>query len=75
MLVQVAESLGSQARFVRVNVAVEDELAGAYAIRVTPTLLMFLDGREVGRVEGPRPNRSSLRTLVTAPFTGHVVSA
>ncbi len=39
----------------RVNVAVEPEIADRYDIQGTPTLIMFLDGKEVGRVEGPSP--------------------
>jgi thiol-disulfide isomerase/thioredoxin len=52
----------------RVNVAVEHELAASYDIGGTPTLLMFRDGREVGRAEGPPPTAAGLLMAVTEPF-------
>jgi thioredoxin 1 len=45
----VATLLAGREAIVRVNVAIEHELADRYAIEVTPTMLMFLDGREAGR--------------------------
>jgi thioredoxin 1 len=68
ILQRVAETVKTKEKIYRVNIAVEQELAASYAISGTPTLLMFLDGREVGRVEGPRPKESSLLAAVTAPF-------
>jgi thioredoxin 1 len=65
---RVAERLQPRQKIVRVNIAVEPELATAYAIGGTPTLVMFLNGREVARAEGPRPNEASLLELVTRPF-------
>ena len=50
------------------NVAVEQELAGSYQIQGTPTLVMFLNQNEVGRVEGPSPTVSSVLAAVTQPF-------
>jgi thioredoxin-like negative regulator of GroEL len=70
VLQQVAQSLVFQEQMMRVNVAVEAELAEDYGIRVTPTLVMFLDGREIGRSEGPAPHASSLTAIVTRPFAG-----
>jgi thioredoxin 1 len=70
VLGQVATSLAARERTLRVNVALDAQLASDYRIRVTPTLLMFLGGREVGRLEGPRPNAASLRASVTRPFVG-----
>lgn len=52
----------------RVNVAIERELARTYAIEGTPTLIMFLDGNEVGRAEGPAPTVDSVLAVVTRPF-------
>jgi thiol-disulfide isomerase/thioredoxin len=65
---QVAEDLKSRETFFRVNVGMERELADRYGITGTPTLLMFSDSREVGRVVGPRPDASSLELAVTQPF-------
>jgi len=68
VLEQVAEMLKLQERIFRVNIAVEQELAGSYQIQGTPTLVMFLNQNEVGRVEGPSPTVSSVLTAVTQPF-------
>jgi thioredoxin 1 len=67
-LQEVAERVKSTEKICRVNVAVEHELAGRYKIQGTPTLVMFLNGSEVGRVEGPHPSVSSVMTAVTQPF-------
>ena len=68
VLQQVAEMVAATEKLFRVNIAVEQGLAEQYGIRGTPTLLMFLDGREVGRVEGPSPTAADLLRAVTAPF-------
>ncbi len=68
VLEQVAEMVGAQEKIFRVNIAVEQELAGSYQIQGTPTLIMFLNQNEVGRVEGPSPTVSSVLTAVTQPF-------
>ncbi len=68
VLLQVADALAHRVRVMRVNVAVDAEVAAAYGIRVTPTLVAILDGGEIARVEGPRPVFSSLLTSVTRPF-------
>ena len=68
VLQQVAEMVESKEKIFRVNIAVEQELADSYQIRGTPTFIMFLNGTEVGRVEGPPPTVSSVLTAVTQPF-------
>ena len=68
VLEQVAEMVKSEEKIFRVNIAVEQELAGSYQIQGTPTLVMFLNQNEVGRVEGPSPTVSSVLTAVTQPF-------
>jgi thioredoxin 1 len=68
VLEQVAEMVKPRERIFRVNIAVEQELADSYRIQGTPTLVMFLNQSEVGRVEGPSPTVSSLLTAVTQPF-------
>ena len=65
---KVAETVKSKEKIFRVNTAVEEELSDSYEILGTPTLIMFLDGKEVGRVEGPHPTVSSVMTAVTQPF-------
>jgi thioredoxin 1 len=68
ILQRVAEAVEAKEKIFRVNVAVEQELAASFAIGGTPTLVMFLNGTEVARVEGPPPTESRLRAAVTAPF-------
>ncbi len=68
VLQQVAETLGSREPIFRVNVAVEVDLASAYEIEGTPTLVMFSDGQEVGRSEGLDPEAATVLEAVTAPF-------
>jgi len=68
VLEQVAQMVKLQERIFRVNIAVEPQLAGSYQIQGTPTLIMFLNQNEVGRVEGPSPTVSSVLAAVTQPF-------
>lgn len=68
VLQQVAETLRSREPIFRVNVAVEVDLASTYEIEGTPTLIMFSEGREVGRSEGPDPDAATVLEAVTAPF-------
>lgn len=68
VLQQVAEQVKSKEKIFRVNIAVEQELADSYAIQGTPTLIMFLNGGEVGRDEGPHPTVSTVLTAITRPF-------
>jgi thioredoxin 1 len=68
ILQRVAARVGSQERIFRVNIAVEESLAESYGINGTPTLIMFLNGREVRRVDGPHPDFESVLAAVTQPF-------
>jgi thioredoxin 1 len=68
VLEQVAEMVKAEEKIFRVNIAVEQELAGSYQIQGTPTLVMFLNQNEVGRVEGPSPTVSGVLAAVTQPF-------
>ena len=68
ILQQVAEMLKSKEEIFRVNTAVEQELADSYQVQGTPTLIMFLQGREVGRFEGPPPTVKNVLAAVTQPF-------
>jgi thioredoxin 1 len=65
---QVAEKVRTKEQVFRVNIPVDQELAETYQIHGTPTLVMFLNGTEVGRVEGPHPTASSVETAMTLPF-------
>jgi thioredoxin 1 len=68
MLHEVAEMLDSKEQIFRVNIDSEEELSASFDIQGTPTFIMFLDGSEVGRVEGIQPTLSSVMAAVTEPF-------
>jgi thioredoxin 1 len=68
ILQDVASRVASSETVYRVNVALDEELARSYGIEGTPTLIMFSNGREVGRVEGPKPIVSTLLAAMTRPF-------
>ncbi len=68
VLQKVAEMVQSNEKIFRVNVGVDQDLADRYAIEGTPTLIMFHNGSEVGRVEGPQPTIESVMSAVTQPF-------
>jgi thioredoxin 1 len=68
VLQEAEETLKTREKIFRVNVAIEQELADSYQIQGTPTLIMFLNGTEVGRDDGPHPNLSSVLSAVTRPF-------
>jgi thioredoxin-like negative regulator of GroEL len=68
VLERVADMVKPKESFFRVNIAVEQGLADSCQIQGTPTLIMFLDGNEVARVEGPSPTVSSVLAAVTQPF-------
>jgi thiol-disulfide isomerase/thioredoxin len=67
-LQQVAEMVQAKENVFRVNTAVDRELADSYGIRGTPTLVMFLNGQEVGRSDGPSPTVVDVLSAVTKPF-------
>ena len=68
ILQRVAEMLKSKEEIFRVNTAVEQELSDSYQVQGTPTLIMFLQGKEVGRFEGPPPTVENVLAAVTQPF-------
>ena len=68
ILQEVAGMVAPGETIVRVNVAVEQDLATSFQVRGTPTLIMFSDGHEVARNEGPPPIVSTVLAAVTDPF-------
>jgi thioredoxin 1 len=68
ILQRVAEMVAPDETFVRVNVAAQPGLAASYQVQGTPTLIMFLNGRELARVEGPSPIVATVLSAVTQPF-------
>jgi thioredoxin 1 len=70
VLQQVAAKMKDTEHIFRVNVGLDQALADEYAIRETPTFVMFLDGGEVSRVVGPHPTLSGITSAVTRGFQG-----
>jgi thioredoxin 1 len=68
ILQEVAEELGARVAIFRVNLALAPRLAETWQVEGTPTLVMFLDGQEVGRASGPHPAAATLLAVVTRPF-------
>ena len=68
ILERVAAMVKSKEKVFKVNIVTDRELGDHYGIQATPTLIMFLNGKKVGLVEGPRPTVSSILTAVTQPF-------
>jgi len=68
ILQQAAEFLKDKETILRVNIVIEQDLAESFGIQGTPTFVMFLNGSEVGRAEGPHPTLSSLLAELTQPF-------
>jgi thioredoxin 1 len=65
---RVAAIIATNETVLQVNVAAEPDLASRYGIAGTPTFVMFLDGTEVGRTEGPDPTESAITEAITGPF-------
>lgn len=68
VLQRVAATLKGAETILRVNVAVDQDLAQRYEIVGTPTVVMFLDGEEVARLEGPSPSEEGFLAAITQPF-------
>ncbi len=68
VLQDVAHEVKDSETIFRLNVATEREIADSYQIESTPTLVMFLDGAEIGRVEGPTPTLARVRSAVIEAF-------
>ncbi|MCW8962672.1 MAG: thioredoxin TrxC [Gammaproteobacteria bacterium] len=49
---QVAQQMATQVRFAKVNTEQEQMVAGQYAIRSIPTLILFRHGNEISRQSG-----------------------
>ena len=47
----------------KVNVDQNQQLAQKYKVRNIPTLLIFKDGKEAGRIVGVKPKRSILKEV------------
>lgn len=49
---QAASELEPDARLIKLNTELEQEVAGRYSIRAIPTMIMFKNGKEVQRESG-----------------------
>ena len=68
ILQQVSQKLHSEVKIFRVNVPAQSELASTYQIEGTPTFVMFLNGNEIARSEGPSPTLENITAMLTQPF-------
>jgi thioredoxin 1 len=68
VLQRVAEMIEPDETIFRVDVTADPDLASRYEISGTPTFVMFLNGEEVARSEGPNPDFESVLDAVTGPF-------
>ena len=60
---ELAVELQGQARIAKVNVDDNPEVAGSFGIMSIPTLLLFKDGKPVGKLVGAQP-KASLKVFV-----------
>jgi len=68
LLQQVAETIEGNEQIFRVNIDADPELSEAFEVQGMPTIIMFLEGRAVGRVEGRDSTVSNVMAVVTQPF-------
>jgi thioredoxin 1 len=68
VLQEIAVNPNNGEAFFRVNIALDRELAESYEIMGTPTLVMFLNGAEVGRAEGPTPTLAGVEAIMSEAF-------
>ena len=67
-LKQVAQMIWPDEKIFRVDITANPDLASEYNVGGTPTFVMFLNGEEVGRSEGPDPDLARVRDAITGPF-------
>ena len=57
---EISNEYGKSVFFAKVNVDDEMELAAAYGVQTIPTLILFKNGEETGRLIGVRPKEEIL---------------
>ncbi|MES2856780.1 MAG: thioredoxin [Bdellovibrionota bacterium] len=62
-LEEIAGELQGRARIVKVDVDANGATASKYGVRGIPTLVVFKDGREVGRLVGNQPKDAIVSML------------
>ncbi len=60
---ELAGELQGRARIAKVNVDDNPEVAGSFGIMSIPTLLLFKDGKPVGKLVGAQP-KASLKAFI-----------
>jgi thioredoxin 1 len=68
VLQRVAAMLPLNQTIYRVNTALAADLMESYRVTGTPTLLMFLNGTEVGRAAGPHPTVEAILSILREAF-------
>jgi len=63
---QAARRLAGRARLAKVNTDLSQNLAGRFAVRSIPTLLLMKEGREAKRATGARPASDLERWVASA---------
>lgn len=63
VLDEVAEHYGSNAILLKFNVDLDPNVAVRYQVRGIPTLILFKDGKETGRLVGAHP-KEPIRALI-----------
>jgi len=58
---EIAEENNGKAEFAKVNVDEEMELSTAYSVQTIPTLILFRNGQEAGRLVGLRSKEDILK--------------
>jgi len=70
----LATELGDHVRFVAIDTDRDPDLAQRFGVRSMPTLVLWRDGREVGRIVGARP-RGFVRGVIDRALAGDVAIA
>ncbi|MGB9661208.1 MAG: thioredoxin [Moorellaceae bacterium] len=65
VLEQLAAEYNGQVKFVKVNVDENQEIAASYGIMSIPTLVIFKEGAEVGRLVGYMPKEKLKENLAS----------
>jgi len=74
VLATLAHDYTGRARFVAVDVDAEPVLAERFSVRAMPTVVLWRDGREVGRLVGSRP-RAFVAGMLDRALAGDVAIA
>lgn len=74
VLAALEPELADRVRFAAIDTDRDPDLAQRFGVRSMPTLVLWRDGREVGRVVGARP-RAFVRGVIDRALAGDVAIA